>query len=141
QDRRIFLAFRVNLQNFAKCHRVLVAQRAEGYLVGIGQRITNRKRDGPEAVQPDGHCSALSAEDLRKLLLRLNELRETLVRDGPAARLAGGDKWTHPLQALLNQHLIATAFSGFDIWIDPRSAFQLAADLSGDSLDAPKIRT
>src|SRR5205823_2292200 len=141
QDRRVFLAFGVNLQNFAKRHRLLVAQRAEGYLLGIGQHVTNRKRDGREAVQPDRHGSALPAEDLRKLLLRLNELCETVVRDGTAARLTGGHEWTHLLQAFLNQHLIATAFAGFDVGIGARSAFQLAADLTSDALDAPEIRT
>src|SRR5205823_9377160 len=141
QDRRVFLAFGVNLQNFAKRHRLLIAQRAEGYPLGIGQHVPNRKRDGPESVQPDRHCSALPAEDLRKLLLCLNELCEALVRDGTAARLTGGDKWTHPLQAFLNQHLIVAAFAGFDVGISARSAFQLAADLSGDTLDAPEIRT
>src|SRR5581483_7583074 len=124
--------------DLGQAHRLVEPERGEPDLGGIGHFIPDRKGDLRETIKADRDGLALPAEGIGELLLRLDQLRQDLLRHRDPLHRAGGEVRPDRTELFGNHHLLVAAGLRFEKRVV--DLFRLRQmDLPDDSFGRPEV--
>src|SRR6185312_8921228 len=79
QNRPVFQSLWMNHEDFGQSHRRFHTQWSKPHIVGLHQLIGHRKGYIPQLIDTNRNGLSLTPKDIGQLLLRLNQLSQTLL--------------------------------------------------------------